>query len=378
MRVAQILGKMNGGGVEQVVMNYYRAIDREHVQFDFYLFKGSKYVPVEEIKALGGRLFVLPTFRHPVKYVRTLRRLLTENQYSIMHCHLSTLSFLPLLAGKHAGVPVRILHNHSTSGGAREWLRNLAKFLLKPLAKLHATDLFACSYAAARWIYGNRAAAPLDDEFHPDPKHRRVRIMPNAIDTKKYAFSGNARKELRKELHIPQNAFVLGHIGRLCPQKNQGFLIDVFREVLRQDKNAVLVLTGDGPDKELLQARTIVQGVAQRVVFTGQRSDAERLYSAFDCFLLPSNYEGLPVVGVEAQCAGLPCLFSDKVTPEVKLTGTAQLLPLGSPHDWACAVMCCRGMRNTDAPQQLVRKGFDITRSAGQLMEFYLNVNKTP
>ena len=136
IRVAQILGKMNGGGAEQVVMNYYRAIDREQVQFDFYLFKGSKYVPVEEIKSLGGRLFVLPTLKHPVKYFRTLRRLLSENGYRIMHCHLSTLSYLPLLAGKKAGVPVRILHNHSTSGGAREWLRNIAKSLFKPFARI--------------------------------------------------------------------------------------------------------------------------------------------------------------------------------------------------------------------------------------------------
>ena len=119
IRVAQILGKMNGGGAEQVVMNYYRAIDREQVQFDFYFFKGSKFVPVEDIKAMGGRMFVLPTFRHPLKYLRTLRRLLSENKYDIMHCHLSTLSFLPLLAGKQAGVRTRILHNHSTSGGAR-------------------------------------------------------------------------------------------------------------------------------------------------------------------------------------------------------------------------------------------------------------------
>lgn len=376
IRVAQILGKMNGGGAEQVVMNYYRAIDREQVQFDFYLFKGSKYVPVEEIKAMGGRLFVLPTLKHPVKYLKTLRRLLSENGYKIMHCHLSTLSYLPLLAGKKAGVPVRILHNHSTSGGAREWLRNLAKFMLKPLSRKHATELFACSEYASHWIYGSRATDTLAESSHPDARRRRVRIMPNAIDTQKYRFSESSRKELRKELHIPESSFVIGHIGRFCPQKNQGFLLDIFREVLRQDKNAVLVMTGDGPDRELIEARAIAYGVASRVVFTGQRSDAERLYSAFDCFVLPSNYEGLPVVGVEAQCAGLPCLFSNKVTPEVKLLGTSQLLPLGNPHDWACAVMCCRGLRDKEAPDILVRKGYDIHNAAAQLAEFYLNNGK--
>ena len=376
IRVAQILGKMNGGGAEQVVMNYYRAIDRERVQFDFFLFKGSKYVPVEEIRELGGRLFVLPTFSHPIKYLRTLRRLLSENGYGIMHCHLSTLSYLPLLAGKQAGVPVRILHNHSTSGGAREWLRNLAKKLFKPPARKNATEFFACSEYAARWMYGNRATAPLSEAPSPHTGRKRVRIMPNAIDTQKYRFSENLRKEVRKELNIPASSFVIGHIGRLCPQKNQGFLVEIFREVLRQDKNAVLVMTGDGPDKELIQARTIAAGVSQRVIFTGQRKDAEKLYSAFDCFVLPSNYEGLPVVGVEAQCAGLPCLFSNKVTPEIKLLGTSQQLPLGNQHDWACAVLCCAGMRNTDAPGILMEKGFDIRTAAAQLAEYYLRESK--
>ena len=372
IRVAQILGKMNGGGAEQVVMNYYRAIDREQVQFDFYLFKGSRYVPAEEIKAMGGRLFVLPPLKHPVKYFRTLRRLLSENGYSIMHCHLSTLSYLPLLAGKKAGVPVRILHNHSTSGGAREFLRDAAKQLFKPFARMHATEYFACSEYAARWIYGSRATAPLSEESHPQAKHRRVRIMPNAIDTKKYRFSEKARREVRKELNIPGKSLVIGHIGRFCPQKNQGFIIDIFREVLQQNKNAVLVMTGDGPDKELIKARAVALGVSSRVVFTGQRSDAERLYSAFDCFLLPSNYEGLPVVGVEAQCAGLPCLFSNKVTPEVRLLGTAQLLPLGNAHDWACAVLCCSGMRDSSAPAILREKGYDIHSAAKDLADFYL------
>lgn len=371
IRVAQILGKMNGGGAEQVVMNYYRAIDREQVQFDFFLFKGSKFVPAEEIKAMGGRLFVLPTLKHPVKYYRTLRRLLSENGYSIMHCHLSTLSYLPLLAGKKAGVRVRILHNHTSSGGSREWVRNLAKFLFKPFSRIHATDFFACSQLSARWMFGSRATTTISDKDAPGG-HKLVRIMPNAIDTEKYSYSEINRKNVRKELHIPKNALVLGHIGRFCPTKNQCFIVDIFCEVLKQSKNAVLVFTGEGPDKEMVQAHAIAAGVAQRVVFTGQRSDAERLYSAFDCFLLPSSYEGMPVVGIEAQCAGLPCLFSNRVTSEIKLLGTSQLLPLGNPHDWACAVLCCSGMRDSKAPETLRQKGFDISGAARELADYYL------
>lgn len=156
IRVAQILGKMNGGGAEQVVMNYYRAIDREQVQFDFYFFKGSKFVPVEDIKAMGGRMFVLPTFRHPLKYLRTLRRLLSENKYDIMHCHLSTLSFLPLLAGKQAGVRTRILHNHSTSGAPGNGTATLPNSFSSPLrscmpptiSRVRSLRLGGCTAAA--------------------------------------------------------------------------------------------------------------------------------------------------------------------------------------------------------------------------------------
>lgn len=371
IRVAQILSRMNGGGAEQIIMNYYSAIDREQVQFDFYMFKGSKYVPVEQIKSMGGRIFVLPTLKHPLKYFRTLRRLLAENQYKIMHCHLSTLSFLPLLAGKQAGVPVRILHNHTSSGGGREWLRNLAKFLLKPSARIHATDYFACSQLSARWMYGDRAITSIDGDDHPG-KHKLVRIMPNAIDTVRFRYSESDRRDVRKELHIPENALVVGHIGRFCPTKNQPFIVDIFCEVLKQNMNAVLVFTGDGPDKELVQAHVIAAGVTQRVLFTGQRSDTERLYSAFDCFLLPSNYEGFPVVGVESQCSGLPFLFSDHVTSEMKLIGTAQQLPLGNPHDWACAVLCCAGLRDSNAPQVIAAKGLDIKDAAARLTRFYL------
>lgn len=370
MRVAQILGKMNGGGVEQVVMNYYRAIDREQVQFDFYLFKGSKYVPVEEIKALGGRLFVLPTFRHPVKYVRTLRRLLTENQYSIMHCHLSTLSFLPLLAGKHAGVPVRILHNHSTSGGAREWLRNLAKFLLKPLAKLYATDRFACSAHAAEWIYGHVPVCDMEDTRAPK---KAAIVMRNAIDTELFRFSEKKRTQTRKELKVKQGTLLFGNVGRFCPQKNQQFLIDIFAQIVRQHSNSKLVMAGVGDDMELIRARVLAAGLADKVIFAGQRSDIDCLYSAMDCFILPSNYEGLGMAGIEAQCTGLQCLFSEHVPQEVKITRNAHFLSLKtSAHDWAFAAINLAGIKRCDSSAETAASGYDIIAEAKKLAEYYL------
>ena len=370
IRIAQILGKMNGGGVEQMVMNVYRAIDRTQVQFDFYIFKGSTHVPIDEIKALGGRIFVVPKLKHPAAYYKSMKKLLGEGGYTIAHCHLSTLSGVALLAAKNAGIPVRILHNHSTSGGMREILRNVAKAALKPFARAYATDRLACSQYAARWMYGKKSrCTELRD---PAPPKACVRIMRNAVDTQKFAFDPAKRAEIRKAFHIPQKTLLYGHIGRFCPQKNQMFLLDIFTEILKQHKNSMLMLVGEGPDKELITARVIAAKLQNRVIFTGQRNDADKLYSAFDCFIMPSQYEGLPVVGVEAQCAGLYCVFSDKITPEVNLTDGAHSLTLkDSAADWACAALCCANVRNEHAAEQLAEKGYEISQVATDLLAFY-------
>lgn len=378
VRIAQILGKMNGGGAEQVVMNYYRAIDRTKLRFDFFLFKSSKLVPAEEIKEKGGGLYLLCGFRNPVRYVRTLTKLLRENNYRIVHCHLSTLSFLPLLAAKRAGVPVRIVHNHSTSGGGRELVRNIAKALLKPLAKCCATHRFACSEHAARWLYGAAPMAELSGEILPEKAEKStVRIMRNAIDTQLFRFDESKRSSLRGEFGIDGKTLLFGHVGRFCPQKNQQFLIDIFAEILSRHSDSKLIMAGVGEDMELIRARVIAAGISDKVIFAGQRGDVDRLYSAIDCFLLPSNYEGLPVVGVEAQCAGLYCIFSDRVTRETKISDGAQFLSLKTPPaDWACAAIGCARLRNGKATEQVAAAGYDIGAEAAKLCGFYIGIDK--
>lgn len=376
IRVAQILGKMNGGGAEQVVMNYYRAIDRSRVQFDFFLFKSSKLVPAEEIKEKGGRLYLLCGFKSPVRYIRTLTTLLRENNYAIMHCHLSTLSFLPLLAAKRAGVPVRIIHNHSTSGGGRELVRNIAKALFKPLARAFATHRFACSEHAARWMYGAAHTAELSDKNTLEgARGKIVRIMRNAIDIGNFCFDGSKRSAFRSEFGVADETLLFGHVGRFCPQKNQQFLIEVFKEILRVHPNSKLIMAGVGEDMELIRAKTASAGISKKVIFAGQRSDVDSLYSAIDCFLLPSNYEGLGMAGVEAQCAGLYCLFSDKVPREVKVGDGAQFLSLKtSCADWALAAVGCANLRNDKAAEQVAQAGYDIGAEAEKLCGFYLSV----
>ncbi len=371
MRVAQILGKMEGGGVEQTVLNYYHAIDRSKVQFDFFVFEGSSMIPFEEIEALGGTITQLPRFKKPLRYVKKLKALLKNGGYSIVHCHLSTLSFLPLFAAKLARVPVRIIHNHSTSGGKRERVRNLAKTLLKPIAPIFATHRIACSEYAARWMYGKRSISMLEKDI----PSKNVAVMRNSIDIEKFSFNENKRQEIRSEFSIADSTAVFGHIGRFCPQKNQSFLLDIFAEIVKQLPDSVLLMAGKGEDMEVIKAKAEALQLSDKVIFAGQRSDADKLYSAFDCFIMPSNYEGLGIVAIEAQCAGLYCLLSNQVPIEAKVSKSVQFLSLNAPPvEWAnLAVANCR-TRNPYATEEVSDNGYDIATAANVLVEYYLSL----
>lgn len=369
VRIAQILGNMDGGGVEQVVMNYYRNVDRNKVQFDFFVFDSSKRIPEKEIEALGGRVYRLCGLKHISRYVKTLAQLLKDGGYKLVHCHLSTLSGPALKAAKMAGVPVRIIHNHSTSGGKRELVRNLAKAVLKPFCGRNATVRFACSEYAAHWMFGNSPVCGIQDE---NVSEKSVRILHNAVDADFFKSDDSKRASLRNELGISPDALVFGHIGRFCPQKNQSFLIDIFAEIHQKNPSAYLLMAGTGEDFELISAKIDEKGLREKVLLLGQRSDTDRLYNAMDCFVLPSNYEGLCVVGVEAQAIGVSCLFSDKITQEVQIGGRVKFLSLdASAEVWAAAALAA-AENDGKSPADLSVCGYDIVTEAKKLTEYYL------
>lgn len=306
--VAQIMGKWIGGGVESVIMNYYRHLDHTKVQFDFICDEDSTRIPYNEIKKLGGRVFLVPKYQKLPKYLKALEDLFRKNQYHIVHSNINTLSVFPLYAAKKAGLPVRISHSHSTSN-AREWKRNIIKNILRPFSKRYATDYFACSELAGRYLFGNKTF-----------DHGEVKIIHNAIDLDKFKFDPEARKKLRKELDIKEKTVVIGHVGRFVKQKNHDFLIDVFNEYHAKNPDSKLLLVGTGPLEEKIKAKVEKLNFSDSVLFLGQREDTNKLYSAMDVFCLPSLYEGLGMVLIEAQMNGLPCLASDKVPKEAKIT----------------------------------------------------------
>lgn len=363
IRIAQIMGKWVGGGVEAVVMNYYRHIDRDKIQFDFICDDDSTRIPTEEIEKLGGKVILIPPYQKIFKYHKTLKKVLQEGQYKIVHSHINALSVFSLWAAKSAKVPVRIAHSHSTSN-KKEWKKTLLKNMLRPFSKMFATDYFCCSELAGRWLFGNKTY-----------DQGKVYLLNNAIDVDKFKYNEKVRKQKRKELNIKDNQLVIGHIGRFVQQKNHEFLIDIFNEIHKQNKNTILLLAGDGPLKEEIQNKVKELNLEKNVKFLGQRNDANELYQAFDAFVLPSLYEGLPVVGVEAQAAGLPCFFSSDMTKETKVLDTTKFIKLEETSKyWANKIL--NKSLNYDRQnklEEITNKNFNINKEAQKLEEKYFN-----
>ena len=363
IRIAQIIGKWVGGGVEAVVMNYYRHIDHEKLQFDFICDEDSTNIPYEEIESLGGKVILIPPYQKLNKYIKELTRILNEGNYKIVHSHINTLSVFSLFAAKCAGVQVRIAHSHSTTN-KKEKKKNLMKQVLRPFSKLFATDYMCCSELAGRWLFGNK-------EYDKG----NVYLLNNAIDVEKFKYDEKIRKAKRKELGIKDNQLVIGHIGRFVAQKNHTFLIDIFNEIHKKNKDAILVLAGQGPLMDEIKSKVKDLGLTESVKFLGQRTDANELYQAFDVFLLPSIYEGLGLVLIEAQCAGLPCVASTEVPKVAKVTKNLYFIPLlNSSEEWAkTALKIATKSKREDYSKKVTNKNYNIEVEVQKLEDEYLD-----
>ena len=258
-------------------------------------------------------------------------------------------------ARKHQ-IPVRIAHSHS-SNQDKDWKYPIKLFYRAQISK-HATALFACGLQAGQWMFRG----------HP------FRILNNAIDANTYAFSPSVRTNMRLKLAIPNNAYVVGHVGRFSPPKNHIGLLDIFAEIYRRDNHAMLLLVGDDKCKlgEMIHQKIQKLRLENNVIFAGVRTDVNALLQAMDVFVFPSNYEGLPVTLVEAQAAGLPCYVSDHVPSDCILTNLVNIVPLSAPPAiWAENILSPKANRK-NTYNEIVAAGFDITENANWLQNFYL------
>ncbi len=358
VRILHVVTYMGRGGLETMLMNYYRNMDRDKIQFDFLTHRSSEADYDQEILSLGGRIYHLPRLNPwSPAYLKALDHFFQEHkEYKIVHSHLDCMAGIPLKYAKKNGVPLCIAHAHNSSQVKDK--KYLLKLWFRRTIPNYSHARFACSKAAGDWMY---RGADYD-------------LLSNAIDAEKYVWNPEVGKCIRHQLGIPETALVVGEVARISPQKNHSFLIDIFAELLKLHEHAVLLLVGDGPLAEQMKEKVRNLGLEKKVHFTGVRKDVPDLLQAMDVFVMPSLFEGLPVVMVEAQAAGLPCLISDRVPGECEKTkGLVRQIPLtDSAAAWAEAILQAGKCERKNTYAEIVAAEFDIKENARRLQEYYL------
>lgn len=361
LRILHVVVNMNRGGAETLIMNLYRNIDRERVQFDFLTCKEGSFD--KEILSMGGMVHRIPyvTESGHKGFKQELKNFLRiHSEYKIVHSHMDKMSGLILGAAKKAGVPTRIAHSHNTEseGGV---LAKVYKWYAGNLINLHATDYYACSKAAARWLFKGKS----EEAF----------ILKNGIETEKFQFCQESRDSVRDELKLGKDTFIIGHVGRFSLQKNHLYLIDVFASINQRIPDSVLLLAGDGSLKKKLKSKVEELNLETKVKFLGVREDINRLLQAFDIFAFPSFHEGLPVTLIEAQGAGLPCFISSTITKEVDMgIGLVKHLPLKDKEGWIDSIISLKKNNQSRiiADDALLKQGYDIRKTVEIVQSNYL------
>ena len=356
IRILHIVTYMGRGGLESVLMNYYRNIDRSKVQFDFLVHRDFNADYDDEILSLGGKIYhiqrLVPWSK---KYRSELKSfLLAHPEYKIIHVHQDCLSSVALKCAKECNIPVRIAHSHSSSA-VKNMKYPIKMYYMKKISK-YATDLMACGKDAGDWMFSGN----------------KYTIVNNAIDLDKYKYSNEISNKVRTDLGIT-NKLVIGHVGRFREEKNHTFLIDVFNEVKKIKNDSVLLLVGDGDKQSEIEEKVKSLDLENDVIFTGSRSDVNELMQAMDIFVFPSLYEGLPLTMVEAQASGLTCIISDNVPSEcIFVPSLVKKLKLEIPAvEWAKNILNCSKNRNNYI-NEMTKVGYNIKHEVEKLQNFYL------
>jgi glycosyltransferase involved in cell wall biosynthesis len=370
IRVLQVVGRMDTGGTETWLMHVLRHIDRERFQMDFLVETREPSLFDDEIRALGGNILPCLHPRRPLRYARNLRKVMQDHgPYDVIHSHNYFYSGYVLRLAEWHRVPLRIAHSHndlSMFQAGASMRRRAYTGLMRRWIDQHATIGLAASGRAASSLFGPR--------WEDDP---RFRVLHCGIDLDPFSAVTD-RAAVRAELGIPEDAFVVGHVGMFKEQKNHAFLIRIGAELAAREPNMRLLLVGDGPLRATIEQQVAHAGLSNFVILAGVRSDASRLMlGAMDVMVVPSLHEGLPIVGIEAQAAGLPLVISDVLPPDVDVVlELIDRLPLSqSPACWAEAVLRAGSQRKTidqrAALMQVEQSQFNIIRSSRALEQVY-------
>ena len=358
VRVLHIFHNMGNGGIEHFVMDFYRHIDREKVQFDFLTSVEERGYFDDEILLLGGKIYrAYPLKKNPIKNYRDIARIVQENHYDIVHRHTgSAFGYYDLRAARHGGAKHLILHSHNPQVG-KPWIHHVCEKLLK----IECIPV-ACSKEAGEFLFG---------------KNTQVKVINNAIDCDKYKYNADVRQKVREELRI-SDAFVVGHIGRFEDQKNHKKLLEIFAEILKLNPNSKLVCIGSGSLLEACRKQAEELKISEHTLFLGNRNDVEQVLQSFDVFVFPSLYEGFSITQIEAQVNGLTVFTSkDRVSSSSNITGNVHFIPLEeSAKIWAEKIWAEDLTRDYRAIDVVKNAGYDIYDIAGELSEYYQNMGQ--
>ena len=360
IRVLHIMGCSDVGGISTVVLNYYRFMDRSQIQFDIALTVPTVGRNALTLQELGAGIHFLPLKSEGIgAFQMALKELLEKEHYDAVHVHESETCYVALQVAKKLGVPCRVAHSHTSSPweGIKGEIRRLSGIVLN----YHfATHVIGCGRLAGERVFGKW-----------NMTRPKARVLPNAIDTRLFVYDEAVRREVRAELGL-DGKYILGMVGRLCPEKNYPFALELIAALRREEPDCVLVIAGSGEAQEAMEQKIRELDIEDHVKLLGRRSDVNRLYQAFDIFMLTSVTEGYPVAAVEAMAAGLPVLLSDAITPELKFGSAATYLPLNQPKRWLEAIHRWKIDSGREARQcEPAAHGLDIRTAARQLEEIY-------
>ncbi|MDO5478757.1 MAG: glycosyltransferase [Clostridia bacterium] len=363
MKILEICVDLDGGGIDRYLLNYCSRIN--DIDFDFACVDNNKVGVLEQpIKDLGCNIYkVKRQSAGVIKYYKALKKIMTENKYDAVHVHLGYRGMVALFCAKMCGIKCRISHAHiafEPEGKGRKLLRKVCTVICKSLS----THLAGCGVDAAKWLWGTKSY-----------EKGKVKIHNNAIDGNKFKFSPEIRKRVRNDLGISNETLAVGHVGRLCDQKNQLRLVEIFAEIKKIRPDALLYMVGRGEKEKAIIKRAEELGISNAVKLLGIRDDVHELLNAFDVFVFPSTHEGLPFTLIETQCNGLYALSADTVTPLVKVSACVEFISLDeTDRVWAEKSMELAEKGHSEvAHDDVVKAGYDINAEAEKLEKYYLD-----
>ena len=352
------------GGITTVVKNYYKYIDKEKIHFDVACTTEIEGNDISVLKDMGVDVYHLPMKSREYRdYVKELKRLLHTKKYDAIHVHENETSYIALAIAKRCSIKNRIAHSH-TSSPSNTFYAEIRRCMGIVLNYYYATCLIGCGRLSGERVFGKR-----------NMKRRKAIILPNAIDSEKFKYNEDVRNEVRRELGIT-NQFLVGFVGRLSPEKNHIYALNIIRELRKVLPNAFLIIVGDGDEKETVSDYIDAHNMSRYVKLLGKRTDVERLYQAFDALILPSIHEAYPLVVVEAMSSGLPILLSANITDEFSFGAAVHYVELGSDDEWIEILKHFSEDKNRlKRLEEVKANGLDIKNTVAILENVYLKNN---